>query len=154
GTRAGPSSGRAGTVRPIRLPRRVAGARPAGPGGAPRRVLIVEDDEHIRESLREAFEDEGYEAATAANGGEALDMLRQTSPRYDVAILDLVLPVLDGASIYRAMQADPSLASIPVIVPTAKPTRARAGVIVVPKPLVLERLLGTVADLWREERPR
>src|SRR5262249_59884330 len=123
GARGGAGGG-GGPPAPPRGPGRAGGAGPAGRGGAPRRVLIVEDDEHIRESLREAFEDEGYEAATAANGGEALDMLRQTSPRYDVAILDLVLPVLDGASIYRAMQADPSLASIPVIVSTANPTRA------------------------------
>jgi len=151
GTIEAASSEAEGTVITIRLPRRAAAAK--APGLA-RRVLIVDDDEHIRESLREAFEDEGYEAATAANGGEALDLLRQGEPRYDVAILDLVLPVLDGGGVYRAMQADAALASIPVIVSTSNPARAPAGVIVVPKPLVLERLLDTVADLWRAEERR
>lgn len=145
------SSELAGTAVTIRLPRRTAGAKVAG---LARRVLIVDDDEHIRESLREAFEGEGYEAATASNGGEALALLRRGPPRYDVAILDLVLPVLDGGGVYRAMQADATLASIPVIVSTSNPARAPAGVIVVPKPLVLERLLDTVADLWREEGRR
>jgi CheY-like chemotaxis protein len=71
-----------------------------------------------------------------------------------VAILDLVLPVIDGSRVYQAMQADAGLASIPVIVSTATPSRAPAGVIVIPKPLVLTRLLDTVADLWRVERAR
>jgi len=149
-----------GTAFTVRLPRRAAAMAAASSAsgkaaGLAKRVLIVDDDEHIRESLREAFEDEGYQAATASNGGEALDLLRRRDePRYDVAILDLVLPVLDGGGVYQAMQADAALASIPVIVSTSNPARAPAGVIVVPKPLILERLLDTVAGLWREEERR
>lgn len=47
--------------------------------------------------------------------------------RPDVVILDLVMPVLDGGRVYQAMQADPQLAQIPVVVSTSEPARAPAG---------------------------
>jgi hypothetical protein len=50
------------------------------------------------------------------------------------------------------MQADTLLARVPVIVSTSNPSRAPHGAIVVPKPLKLDRLLSTVADLWRDEK--
>jgi CheY-like chemotaxis protein len=59
---------------------------------------------------------------------------------------------MDGARVYAAMQANPSLSNLPVIVSTSNPARAPAGVIVVPKPLKLDRLLEAVAGLWREGR--
>ena len=104
-------------------------------------------DEVIRETLREAFAGEGYVATTAADGREALQELRHGRRRPDVVILDLVMPVLDGAHVYQAMQADPELAQIPVIVSTSEPTRAPAGAILIPKPVKLARLLDTVARL-------
>ncbi len=110
-------------------------------------MLIVDDDADIRDSLREAFEEEGYEASTAANGAEALALLTQKAPP-GVVILDLVLPVMDGSRVYQAMQADEALANIPVIVSTSNPARAPSGVVVIPKPLKLDRLLDTVAELW------
>jgi signal transduction histidine kinase len=139
------------TVFTVEVPRRVAGAKHETASGNPRTVLIVDDDENIRDSLREAFEEEGYEASTASNGHEALNRLTQDVRRPDVVILDLVLPILDGGRVYQAMQADTLLARVPVIVSTSNPSRAPSGAIVVPKPLKLDRLLSTVADLWREE---
>jgi two-component system sensor histidine kinase/response regulator len=139
------------TVFTAEVPRRVAGAKHETASGNPRTVLIVDDDENIRDSLREAFEEEGYEASTASNGHEALNRLTQDVRRPDVVILDLVLPIMDGGRVYQAMQADTLLARVPVIVSTSNPSRAPTGAIVVPKPLKLDRLLSTVADLWREE---
>ena len=71
--------------------------------------------------------------------------------RPDVVILDLVMPVIDGARVYQALQADEATARIPVIVSTSSPGRAPAGVVVVPKPLKLDRLLDAVAALWNRE---
>ena len=87
--------------------------------------------------------------ATASNGQEALDLVTGGVLRPDVVILDLVLPVVDGARVYQALQADATTARIPVIVSTSNPGRAPAGVIVIPKPLKLDRLLDAVAALWR-----
>ena len=139
------------TVFTVRLPRRIGGPKYAH-SGKPKIILIVDDDEDIRDSLREAFEDEGYMALTAANGQEALDFLSRGEPQADAVILDLVLPVIDGSRVYRAMQADPKLSHIPVIISTSNPGRAPAGVVVVPKPLKLDRLLDTVSSLWRQEQ--
>jgi len=143
-----------GTCFTVELPRRAAAAKqPAqarGPAGAPKSILIVDDDVNIRDSLREVFEEEGYDAVTASNGREALEMLTQGegARRPDAVILDLVLPVIDGFRVYQAMQADDALAKIPVIVSTSNPARAPSGVILVPKPLKLDRLLSTVAGLF------
>ena len=141
-----------GTTFTVRLPRRTISQRVTNFDGGLKTVLIIEDDENIRDSLREAFQEEGYETALASNGQEALDRLKHGSPCPDVVILDLVLPVLDGVRVYAAMQADPALAKIPVIATTSNPHRAPAGVTVVPKPMKLSRLLSTVAELLR--RPR
>ncbi|MBX3186533.1 MAG: response regulator [Labilithrix sp.] len=140
----------AATVFTVRLPRRSVRLKRAD-AERTRKVLIVDDDESIRESLCEAFEEEGYEAATASNGREALERLADGQSRPDVVILDLVLPVMDGGRVYRAMQTDPVLARIPVIISTSNPTRAPTGVVVIPKPLKLDRLLDAVDRLWTRD---
>lgn len=53
-------------------------------------MLIVEDDQDTRDSLREAFEQEGYHVESATNGGEALDFLIRGARRPHVVILDLM----------------------------------------------------------------
>ena len=107
------------------------------------RILIVDDEQDIRESLEEFFQDEGYEVATAANGADALARLYQQELPCAV-ILDLLMPVLSGGEVYEKMQRDPRLAKIPVIISTSDPSRAPSGVLVMKKPLNLNRLLGTV----------
>ena len=59
-------------------------------------ILVVDDDPDIRDSLREVLEDEGYDVASVGNGREALDYLKQASPRPWVILLDLMMPVMDG----------------------------------------------------------
>jgi len=147
------SNENSGTVFTVRVPRRSARQQHAHADGVQRRVLIVDDGEHIRDSLREAFEEDGYAAVTAGNGKEALELLTNGSERPDVVVLDLVLPIVDGARLYQAMQHDPHLKRIPVIVSSSSPTRASSGAIVVPKPLELDRLLDTVADVLRADQP-
>ena len=85
----------------------------------PIRVLIVEDDDDIRETLIEVLEDNGFEASSAANGAEALELLRADHSYPNVILLDMMMPVLDGWGFRSAQLADPSLRSIPVIVLTA-----------------------------------
>ena len=145
------SNRESGTTFTVRIPRGLAGERHTPPGGKPRTVLVIEDDEHLRESLREAFEQEGYVALTAAGGDDALERLGDRAHPPDVVILGFVLPVSDGHRIYDAMRADPALVSVPVIASTSNPAGAPSGVIVVPKPLKLDRLLERVAQLWEEE---
>jgi CheY-like chemotaxis protein len=112
----------------------------------PKTVLIVEDDVDIRETLRDAFEDEGYAVRCAANGSEGLDALRNFELP-SVIVLDLMMPMMDGTELYAEMQADRTLASIPVVVSTSDPSRAPSGVLIMKKPIDLARLLSTVAKL-------
>jgi two-component system sensor histidine kinase/response regulator len=149
------SSSTSGTVFTVGLPRRrehVTQTNAAEPlednRASTKSVLIVEDEEHIRESLREAFEDEGYRAVTASSGLEALDLLMRGPSRPDVVILDLVLPVIGGDRLYQAIRENANLAGIPVIVSTSSPASAHPGVLVVSKPLNLERVLDVVTGLW------
>jgi CheY-like chemotaxis protein len=106
-------------------------------------VLIVDDEEGLRESLQEFLEEEGYPVCTATNGAEALALL-QRDELPCVIILDLIMPVVTGNEVYERMQNDPRLANVPVIVSTSDPARAPSGVLIMKKPISLDRLLGAV----------
>lgn len=84
-----------------------------------RRVLVVEDDQEIRESLMEILEDHGYEPMGAENGLEALDRLREPGPQPCLIVLDLMLPKMDGRAFRQEQLRRPELASIPVVVISA-----------------------------------
>jgi CheY-like chemotaxis protein len=81
-------------------------------------VLIVEDDEDLREMMAQLLTLEGYQTATVANGREALQYL-QEGERPQLILLDLMMPVMDGWEFRRQQQADPELAPVPVIVLSA-----------------------------------
>jgi len=83
-------------------------------------VLVVDDDEGIRETLFDLLSDEGYTVVTAADGRQALDKLRQTDLKKPcVILLDLMMPIMSGSEFYQEQQRDPELAAIPVVVISA-----------------------------------
>jgi CheY-like chemotaxis protein len=109
-------------------------------------VLIVEDDEDLRDMMAQMLTIEGYDAATVANGREALDYLH-TSENPHVILLDLMMPVMDGWEFRRQQQADPTLAPVPVIVLSALDPARTASVdaaAFLKKPLDFDRLLELV----------
>lgn len=107
-------------------------------------VLIVDDEEGICETLRDVFEDEGFAVRTVNNGRDALTVLNELAIKPCVVILDLVMPVLDGNAVYRAMKADPVLAQVPIIISTSDPSRAPAGALIMRKPIALDLLVAAV----------
>jgi CheY-like chemotaxis protein len=111
-------------------------------------ILIVDDDADIRGVLSEFLEYEGYSVATAAHGREALGFLR-THARPSVVLLDLMMPTMDGFQFREEQKRDPAIASIPVIVMTARGA-LESGAIdvaqVLPKPLELERLMAALDE--------
>ncbi len=107
------------------------------------KVMIVDDETDIRESLREAFEDEGYSVSTATNGAEALERLK-TEELPCAIVLDLIMPIVGGVEVYEQLQQDARLARIPVIISTSDPGRAPAGALIMKKPIDLDRLIGTI----------
>lgn len=80
-------------------------------------ILIVDDDTINRLLLLTCLEDQGFKVDEALDGQQALDMLH--SAAYDVVLLDLEMPVLDGYEVLRRMKEDPHLWHIPVIVISA-----------------------------------
>jgi two-component system, sensor histidine kinase and response regulator len=109
-------------------------------------VLIVDDELDLREILRDAFQDEGFAVEVACDGAEAMRRLARL-PRPVAVILDIVMPVMDGNEVLTAMQRDPELAAVPVIVTTSDPSRAPRNVPVVRKPLDLDALIDRVKAL-------
>ena len=109
-------------------------------------ILVVDDDDDIRESLATLLEDEGHKVISACNGQEALAIL-QRSGLPCVILLDLMMPVMDGAEFRKHQLADAKLAEIPVVLITAA-GQARARAVpsnrVLPKPLKAEDLFAAV----------
>jgi CheY-like chemotaxis protein len=111
-------------------------------------VLVVEDDEDIRESLMDFLQDHGYQTVGAIHGREALEKLGGgTKPC--VIILDLMMPVMDGSAFRQAQLQDPHLSAIPIIVISAyRNVEQKAETLKanshMTKPLDLRVLLDTV----------
>ena len=82
-------------------------------------VLIIDDDAGIRQLVALYLGHKGVASIGAANGQEALDQLQTVAMPPDFILLDLMMPVMDGASFRHAQRADPHLASIPVVVMSA-----------------------------------
>jgi CheY-like chemotaxis protein len=86
---------------------------------APRPVLVVDDDPDIRETLRFVLEDAGFPVYCAENGKEALEVLAAAERLPGLILLDLMMPVMSGDEMLRALKAVHALAQIPVTIVTA-----------------------------------
>ena len=87
-------------------------------GGIKTMVLVVEDDEDIRELVRLHLEQEGFGVMEAADGRSALDLVRTKRPA--LVILDLMLPEVPGLEVCRALRAAEETAAVPVLMLTAR----------------------------------
>ncbi|MCP3140370.1 response regulator [Pyxidicoccus xibeiensis] len=83
------------------------------------KVMVVEDDDEIREVLIEILEEHGCEVVGAANGALALAYLKSATVLPCLILLDLMMPVMDGQTFREAQVQDPVLANIPIIVVSA-----------------------------------
>ena len=87
-----------------------------------RRILVVDDDEGIRLQLAWQLEADGYQVATAEDGGAALEALR--SDHFDLLVLDLTLPVVAGLDVLRTVRAAASTQRLPVIILSGRSAEA------------------------------
>jgi two-component system, chemotaxis family, chemotaxis protein CheY len=121
----------------------VSAAESAGSTGP---ILVVDDDEGIREFVQTVLSDEGYEVRTAWHGAAALELLDHVSP--SVILLDMRMPVMDGWEFARQYRERPGPHAPIVVVTAARDAIARAAQIaadgVLPKPFRLQQLLDVV----------
>ena len=118
------------------------------------RILVVDDDAAVRESLRRALQLEGYDVELAADGAEALDRLKLDAAGADALVLDVSMPRLDGLEVCRRLRRSGS--TVPVLMLTARDEVADrvAGLDAgaddyVVKPFALEELLARLRALLR-----
>jgi CheY-like chemotaxis protein len=119
-------------------------------------ILIVEDDDDIREALTQILQLEGYEVREAANGREALDISAQ-HPTPSLILLDLMMPVMDGWQFRTEQMKDPVLSKVPVVVISAdvsvhEKVASFGAASVLPKPISLDRLLRAVEAIYPPPR--
>jgi CheY-like chemotaxis protein len=112
-------------------------------GGREEVVLIVDDDEAIRETLQLALQDDNFSTIAAADGQAALAWLKQNRPPR-LILLDLMMPVVDGWQVIERLREDERLARVPVVVITAftRDLGSAARLPVLRKPIQLRDLLN------------
>lgn len=110
-------------------------------------ILVVEDDQGIRDVLRFSLESEGYKVFTAENGKVALDVLSQIS-KPCLVLLDLMMPIMNGWDFVDALDKDVTLAAIPVVIVSAfsEQTRIIKSQGFVKKPVDLDTLFQVVKE--------
>jgi CheY-like chemotaxis protein len=88
-------------------------------------ILVVDDEFDLTSTVRAILEGEGYRVDVCANGREALERLKAARP--DLVLLDVMLPVIDGYGVLRAIRQSPALADVPVVLMNSFPPKAGAG---------------------------
>jgi two-component system response regulator MprA len=124
--------------------------------GVTNKVLVVDDDRAIRESLARALELDGYEVDLAADGAAALATIREARP--DVAIVDVMMPNIDGLTVCRVLRAEKD--RLPILMLTARTETSDrvAGLDAgaddyLPKPFELDELMARLRALLRRSQP-
>jgi two-component system, response regulator, stage 0 sporulation protein F len=110
-------------------------------------ILVVDDDAEIRDTMAEVLSEAGYHVETAADGAKALQRLESTPPP-DAAVVDLMMPLMDGWEFIRRLRDDERLRATPIVIITAFGSRALSSAPVaaayLSKPLSVDRLLEAV----------
>ena len=117
-----------------------------------RRILIIEDEEDIREILKEFFEGEGYEVLTAVHGKDGFRMLEENRAP-DMILVDLMMPVMSGEEFIEKKKLHPQFSSIPTVIMSADHrTKAKAQALnikwAINKPLELTALISIVDEVF------
>lgn len=108
-------------------------------------VLIIDDEQDVRDFLADLLTDQGYPVRTASDGVQAMEMIKEEKPA--LILLDLLMPKETGTDLYRKIHRRKELSSVPVIVISGQPGRYLAvskSVPVFDKPIDETRLLEEV----------
>ena len=94
-------------------------SKKSGPAG--KTILIVDDEFGVLEFLEFILSDAGFTVVSAINGQDALARIEETTP--DLAIVDFMMPILDGSEVIKAIRSDQRLRDIPIILASALPEK-------------------------------
>jgi CheY-like chemotaxis protein len=108
-------------------------------------ILVVDDDDIVRETLCELLELHGHRAVGVRDGVEALAFLR-SGEKVRFMVLDLAMPNMNGRQVLRILSEDSQLQELPMCISTAAVENAPIGVPVLPKPIDMTRLLTMIDD--------
>ena len=86
------------------------------------RILVVEDDQQVREVIKQTLSDQSYQMMEAVNGAEAYQMTvdAAVAERPDLIVLDITIPELNGYEVLEKLKANPQVAYIPVVIVSAR----------------------------------
>jgi DNA-binding response OmpR family regulator len=117
-----------------------------------KQVLIVDDEQNIAISVEFLMRREGFDVAVARDGEEGLAAIRASRP--DLVLLDVMMPKLDGFQVCKAVRSDPQLASVRIVMLTAKGRQAEiekglslGADAYIPKPFSTSELVAKVNEL-------
>ena len=113
-------------------------------------VMVVDDDDDIREELVSLLAQEGYAVCAARDGQEALSLLYELVTLPSLVLLDMMMPRMNGNEFLDAVSLRPELGAMPIVVVSAYPGEVRRGARrIIPKPISLTALLDVVAEFCR-----
>ncbi len=120
------------------------------------RILIVDDDPTIRSVLEALLEDEGFLPVTAANGQEAVALVRDHPPA--LVLMDLMMPVMNGLEASRTLKTDPGTAKVPIIAMSAgfilrESIDDLLADSIISKPFDLDALIANIRATLRRTNP-
>ena len=122
------------------------------------RILVVDDYDDSRNMYAEMLSFAGYGVETAKDGAEALE--RAESGRFDLFVLDLALPKVDGLTVIRTLRSRPETMTVPIITLSAsvgqnahQAVRAAGADLALDKPCLPDDLVAAIRILLRRDRP-
>ena len=117
-----------------------------------KKILVVDDEKDMVSVLLRRLKAEGYETASAGDGDEALKIIKKE--RFDLIILDIMMPIMDGTELGRILKNDPKTKNIPIIFLTALQTKqehAGYGIVgsdvIFAKPFDFKELAGKIDEI-------
>lgn len=118
-------------------------------------VLVVEDDEDIRNSIIDLLESEGFQAQSAANGKEALDLLHHIQ-KPCLVLLDMMMPIMNGREFLDLVMKDSYLAPIPVVIVSAiaDKTNTQGAIGFLKKPIDIDMVMKLVEKFCQGDQPQ
>ncbi|HEY9607586.1 MAG TPA: response regulator [Allocoleopsis sp.] len=123
------------------------------------KILVIEDEETVRENILELLDAEGFNAIAAQNGRIGLELARQHLP--DLILCDVRMPELDGYGVLQGIRSDPVMATIPLIFLTAKASKTDlsyglelGATAYITKPFTITELLDAISRILKDQPDR